>query len=169
MCVNGTTIATYTNQWNNTNQFPPETVHQLFQRCMREMDEYFARLHAKRCEHQAIKARYNLCVAEAVCNVAKMKHFVYKWKRFAIILPICDLKRNVIAMQIVRDMTHAKHQHVEYLKFKAIAREARASELECRRKLEAMGLYDSSDSDDDSDSDSSKDESWQDIVERCMA
>ena len=86
---------------------------------------------------------------------------------FAAKLPLCDLRRNVTTMRIVRSMTQAKHHHMEYLKHMALAREAHASQLQQRAILEAMGLYDSDDdlssSDDDSD-----EESWQDIVKRCM-
>ena len=99
-------------------------------------------------------------------RIEKWNQLAHRWQMFATKLPFYDLYRNVTAMRIVRSMTQAKHHHMEYLKHKALSREAHASQLRLMKKLEAMGLYDSDDDeDDDEDSD---DESWEDIVKQYM-
>ena len=150
------------NQWRN----PHETIHQKFHQCLMEMEEYFEQLHANIREQQLIKALYKCCVTEAVYRVIKMNNRVHDWKAFATMLSNRDLKRNMTALRIVRDLTQKKHDRVKYLQHSAQIREARASELFYTQKLEAMGVYLDDDSSDDGDS--SEDESWEDIVAGSM-
>ena len=127
MCIGAEIIRS--NQWINYIPYShtQDGVREQFQLCLLELDVYFARKNAILAEQRSIKARYNLCVSLVICHVTKMEHTITLWKMFATTLPLFDLKRNILAIRILRSMTNAKRKHTEYLQSKALAREAHAA------------------------------------------
>lgn len=139
MCFRLESIASHSNVWIG----PRRSVQELFEQCLREMDEYFAKQNMVTLKEKAAKELYQLCVAKVVQYVAKMRHTVYRWNTMATMLCQNELNKNINAMCMVRSMMYKKEAHLAYKM--------------ARRELVDMGLYDDDssssweDSDDDGD------------------